>query len=159
MSTRNEVHIQSALQLLQARKEALDRMNRAPMRPHGKVLGKDLFTWFDFQMKDLINTINSFPFPVHWIGKKQDVLTLFEEASGLIEKMETVAIYDSPKFQLPDEITHRVTNCISTDSLEGALTMMRAVRPIESVMLITGEASDWVTHRTQIEDFIEAFKK
>jgi hypothetical protein len=159
MSTRNEVHINSALQLLQARKEALDRMNREPMRPHGKVLGRDLFTWFDFQLDDFINTILSFPYPVHWIAKKEDVLTVFKHSKEMIDRMVTVAIYDSPKFQLPIEIAEKVTNCISCENMEGALIMIRAVKSDQSVMIITGDTSDWQLNRNYIEDFIEAFKK
>ncbi len=159
MSTRNEVHINSALQLLQARKDALDRMNREPMRPHGKVLGKDLFTWFDFQIEDFVNTILSFPYPVHWIAKKDDALTVFSLSKQVIDKMETVALYDTPKFQLPSEIADKITNCVAAESLDDALTMMRAIKPGKSVILITGKSSDWEENKQNIEDFIEAFKK
>lgn len=159
MSTRNEAHINSALQLLQARKEALDRMNRTPMRPHGKVLGKDLFTWFDYQIEDLVSTLTSFPYPIHWIAKKADVEAAFGLSKDLAEKMETIALYDSAKFEIDNQFADQITNCISTDSMEGTLSMMRAIEQSKSVLLITGEMSDWQNNKQHIEAFIETFKK
>jgi len=127
MTARNELHINSALQLLQARKDALDRINRAPMRAHGKVLGKDVFTWFDYQVDDLMNTILSFPYPVHWITEKGEVKEVLKHTKGTVEKIKTIAIYESPRFELSQEHAELITNCISTDSIEGAI-MMKSVK-------------------------------
>ncbi len=159
MTTRNEVHINSALQLLQARKEALDRMNRSPIRPHGKVLGMDVFTWFDYQLDDLINTILSFPYPVNWIAKKNEVFVATGHSKDIIQKFNTVAIYDSPRFELSNELADCIKNCISVDSMENAITMMRAIEQTPSVLLITGKSDDWEMNREHIEGFIETFKK
>ena len=159
MTTRNELHINSALQLLQARKEALDQINRAPMRAHGKVLGKDVFTWFDYKIDDLVNTILSFPYPVHWIAKKGEVKQAFKHSKSLVEKFRTIAIYDSARFELSQEVADVITNCISADSLEGALTMMKAVEQEKSVLLITGDMTDWESNKQHIEQFIDSYKR
>ena len=159
MTTRNELHINSALQLLQARKDALDQINRAPMRAHGKVLGKDVFTWFDYQIDDLVSTILSFPYPVHWIAKKGDVKEVLKHTKGTVEKIKTIAIYDSPRFELTQEHAELITNCISTDSMEGAIIMMKAVEQEKSVLLITGNMTDWQANKPYIEEFIDSFKK
>lgn len=158
MGTLNEVHINSALQLLQARKEALDRINRTPMRPHGKVLGKDVFTWFDYAIEDLVNTLLSFPFPIHWVAKKADVEAAFHFSKELPEKMETVALYDTAVFQLTDASSVQIKNCIATNSITDTLTMVRAVEHTPSVLLITGQLSDWQQHKQHIETFLETFK-
>ena len=159
MTTRNEVHINSALQLLQARKEALDRMNRTSMRPHGKVFGMDVFTWFDYQLDDLVNTILSFPYPVHWIAKKNEVFVATNQSNDIIEKIDTVALYDSPCFELPNETADKIKNCISVDSMESAMIMMKAVEHFPSVLLITGSSEDWEQNKEYIEGYIDSFKK
>ncbi len=159
MSTRNEIHINSALQLLQARKEALDRMNRAPMRAHGKVMSSDLFTWFDYQIDDLVSTLLSFPYPIHWVAKKTEVEIAFRLSKKLTKKIETIVLYDTPKFEIPSEFADQITNCISSDTMEGALIMTRAIEQEKSVMIITGEMADWQNNRSEIEAFIKTFKK
>lgn len=158
MSSRNEVHINSALQLLQARKEALDRMNRSPMRPHGKVMKKDMFTWFDYQIDDLVSTFLSFPFPVHWIASKEEIETTFRYSKKLAKKVETIIIHDSSRFELDSEYADQIRNCISTDSIESALTMMKAIEQTEGVLMITGK-SHFGENKDKIEAFIQTFKK
>ncbi len=159
MSSRNEVHINSALQLLQARKEALDRMNRFPMRPHGKVLGRDLFTWFDYQIDYLVSTILSFPYPVHWLGTAKEIEDTIRHEKEILDKLETIIIYDSTQFELPIELANKITNCISVDSIESALVMLRAVEQGEGEILITGNEAKWEENKDQIEVFIQTFKK
>jgi hypothetical protein len=158
MGTRNEAHINSALQLLQARKEALDRMNKVPMRPHGKILEKDLFTWFGNSIDDLIQTISSFPAPIHWVAKKQEVLQVLEEKEELLTKIGSIIVYDSAQFAIPDKWAKYLPTYIAVSSLEDALIMSVTLPRQKSVMLITGNSQDGINNESNINDFIISYR-
>jgi hypothetical protein len=158
MGTRNEAHINSALQLLQARKEALDRINKVQMRPHGKILEKDLFTWFGNSIDDLIQTISSFPDPIHWVAKKNEVLQVLDEKEGLLEKIGSIIVYDSPKFAIPEKWVKHLPTYIAVSTMEDALIMAVTLPRQKSVMLITGSISDGNENESYINDFIASYR-
>jgi hypothetical protein len=157
MGTRNETHINSALQLLQARKEALDRMNKVQMRPHGKVLEKDLFTWFGNSIDDLIHTISSFPDPIHWVAKKDEVLQVLDGKEELLKKFGSIIVYDSAKFSIPDKWAKDLPTYIAVSTMEDALIMAVTLPRHKSVMLITGNILDG-DNNGFINDFINSYR-
>ena len=59
-------------QLLQAREEGLKSLQNGVLKPHGKLLGMDVFSWLNPDVHMLMNTLHSFPFPVIWIAQKMD---------------------------------------------------------------------------------------
>ncbi|NRA10984.1 MAG: hypothetical protein HRT57_03395, partial [Crocinitomicaceae bacterium] len=60
--------------LLQARKEGLERARSLDaMRAHGKWRGMDVFSWANPSFGALSTAIASFPFPVVWIGKHEQI--------------------------------------------------------------------------------------
>lgn len=158
MKTRHEAHVNSALQLMQARKEALDRMNKVQMRPHGKVLGKDLFSWFGNNLEDLLQTIASFPDPIHWVAKKDEVLHVLDEKESLLTKLGSIIVYDSAKFELPASWANKLPTYIAVSSMEDALIMSVTLPRQKSVMLLTGNLADGKDNEQQIEDFISAYR-
>ncbi|MGJ8660772.1 MAG: hypothetical protein ACSHXL_01915 [Bacteroidota bacterium] len=158
MGTRNETHINSALQLLQARKEALDRINKVQMRPHGKIMEKDLFTWFGNSIDDLLQTISSFPDPIHWIAKKDEVLQVLDEKEDLLKKLGSIIVYDSTKFSLPSKWVNSLPTYIAVSTLEDALIMSVTLPRQKSVMLITGNTLDGASNDKYINEFITAYR-
>lgn len=158
MGTRNEAHINSALQLLQARKEALDRIHKVQMRPHGKILEKDLFTWFGNSVEDLIHTISSFPDPIHWIAKKEEVLHVLDEKEELLKKLGSIIVYDSAKFSIPAQWAKYLPTYIAVSTMEDALIMAVTLPRQKSVMLITGNLNDGEQNGTFINDFIASYR-
>lgn len=158
MGTRNEAHINSALQLLQARKETLDRINKVQMRPHGKILEKDLFTWFGNSIDDLIQTISSFPDPIHWIATKDEVLLVLNEKENLLKKLGSIIVYDSAKFSIPSNWAKYLPTYIAVSSMEDALIMAITLPRQKSVMLITGKSTHGAENEVYIQDFIDAYR-
>jgi hypothetical protein len=158
MGTRNEAHINSALLLLQARKETLDRMNKIQMRPHGKVLEKDLFTWFGSNTDDLIQTISSFPNPIHWVAKKDEVLQVLDENEALLKKIGSIIVYDSATFFIPEKWAKDLPTYIAVSTLEEALIMAVKLPRQKSVMLITGNSADGNANDGFVSNFINSYR-
>jgi len=158
MGARNEVHINSALQLLQARKEALDHINKVQMRPHGKIMEKDLFTWFGNSVDDLIQTISSFPDPIHWVAKKNEVLQVLEEKEELLTKLGSIIVYDSAQFSIPEKWIKNLPTHIAVSTMEDALILSVALPRQKSVMLITGNTKDGEENDRFIKNFITAYR-
>ncbi|MFT5582069.1 MAG: hypothetical protein ACI9G9_001334 [Psychromonas sp.] len=159
MSVGKEVNINEALQLLQARKEALDLANRTPMRAHGKVLGKDLFTWFDCSIDNLCNTLGSFPYPVFWVARSEELTGIIQEESNLLEKIETIWVYNKTDQPVPKSWGAYIDKIRCFDSMHEALIDCKRKEEQKSILLLTGKVTDWQSSRIAIEEFIETHKR
>lgn len=158
MSENRQAHIQSALQLLEARKEALDQFKRSNMRAHGKMLGKDLFTWFDCELESLTNTLLSFPFPVIWICRKEEVMGVQQVHLNVSSHLHTVIVYGEKEIRPPYEWAENLLNLRLTDELGEALDSIASIDVPKSLVLVTGTIKDWQENQEKIERFIEMMK-
>ena len=158
METGNESQINSALQLLQARKETLNRINKVQMRPHGKIMEKDLFTWFGNSIDDLIQTISTFPSPIHWVANKSEVLEVLEEKEELLSKLGSIIVYDSTQFSIPEKWVGKLPTHFAVSTMEAALILSVSLPRQKSVMLITGNTQDGETNDDFIKDFIAIYR-
>lgn len=59
--------VKSALNLVDARKEALKEEAKGTLRPHGKLWGKDAFSWNNPTTELFAMTMHAFPFPILWV--------------------------------------------------------------------------------------------
>lgn len=66
--SRSETKIHEALQLLQARQDALEMQRQRPLLSLGKWLRADVFAWHNPPAHALIDTLCNWPYPVIWIG-------------------------------------------------------------------------------------------
>jgi hypothetical protein len=158
MTFHKETEIYSALQLLEARKEDLDRLNRSTMRAHGKILGKDLFTWFDCDIDSLTNTLLSFPYPIIWIGKVEDVHGVLQLDPQVGAHLKLVIIYPLGKHPLPTTISKELEELNYTESLPHALDLVKDEKLGKSVLMITGNIKDWQENQNEIDTFIKVMK-
>ncbi len=53
--------------LIVHRKESLKKAALTSIQPRGKYFGFDVFTWLDAPVDSLSATLNSMPFPIHWV--------------------------------------------------------------------------------------------
>ena len=82
--------------LLEARNEGLQNMKETTLRPHGKLWGMDVFSWYKPSIHILSNTIHAFPFPVLWIGNGSDIYsTIEEDPSVCIQKKNAVLLFSA----------------------------------------------------------------
>jgi len=53
--------------LLKARVEGMHQLEKGSLRPHGKLWGMDVFSWYNPMRFELENVLSSFPSPVLWL--------------------------------------------------------------------------------------------
>lgn len=94
MSAKTENKVSSALQLLEARKEALTNLQRTNMKAHGKLWGKDFFTWETPDTHSLANTISTFPYPTAWVTDRRSLELMQLDHPQVIEELHRVFILD-----------------------------------------------------------------
>lgn len=125
-------------ELLKARKEGLNEIrSRSTMQAHGKVLGMDSFSWCDPNFEALITAIKTFPFPVIWIAKHEQVRCALTYYPEVAEVLESVVIYDQANVRFKDQVHQIMNNLIALGSVEEGLRVLPAMIGQKNVMLFT----------------------
>lgn len=144
--------------LLQARNEGLENMKKSMLRPHGKLWGMDVFSWYQPNIHILSNTLHSFPFPIVWIGNASDIRQTLEEDPSVCLQINTVLTFDNPVFMLPTMEMSKINNVLGVNSLEDGLKMIKAFKKKNSVLLFSASGENWEDHKKAFEDFLSIFQ-
>lgn len=127
-----------AEELIQAREQGLNEIkNRIAMKGHGKIHGMDTFTWCAPNFDNLATAISSFPFPVIWIAKHEQIrcaLTYYPEISN---NVESVIIYDRANIRFKTELYNQVENLVGIGSVREAIELIPAIIGERNVLLFT----------------------
>lgn len=141
-------------QLLAARQESLEQLKFGAIRAHGKLWGMDVFSWPNPSIELVATTIESFPFPVVWIGNKAVFDWCIEHQDSVWTNVRTVIATDEPRMVLTHENFVHVENVYGSETLEDSLLMMKGMQLKGGVLLFTATDSEWERNHQAFVDFI-----
>lgn len=125
-------------ELLRAREQGLDEIRkRVPMRGHGKILGMDVFSWEAPNFDQLATAVSSFPFPVIWIAKHEQVRCALTYYPELCRKVESAIIYDQANITFKKELYNCVETIIGLGDINDALKLIPVIAGKKNVLLFT----------------------
>ncbi len=141
-------------QLLQARDRNLQEVEKGSLRPHGKLWGMDIFSWYNPMVFELENTLSSFPAPVLWFGNAADVNKLLSENTDCLSNVRLICTHDHGGFSLPEHVFDQIESCLGTEQLKDALDLLKAVKRNQGILLFTASGEDWKERREAFEFFL-----
>ena len=145
----------SSLTLLGSRKESLEQMKFGAIRAHGKLWGMDVFSWPNPSVELVASTIESFPFPVVWVGNKAVFEWCNEYHETVWSNVRTLIATDEPRMVFKNENFVQVQNVYGTNSVDECLLMMKGMQLKGGVILFTATDSEWERNHQAFVDFIE----
>jgi len=140
-------------QLLQARNGSLQEGVAGMLRPHGKLWGMDVFSWYNPALFELENTLSCFPAPVLWIGNEMDIQELVRNNSGWVSNLSLICAHDAVALTLPAESTIETT--LGAGALKDALELLRTLKKSNGIFLFTASGDNWKEHQAEFEYFLE----
>ena len=145
--------------LLQARKEGLERARSLDaMRAHGKWKGMDVFSWTNPHFEALATVIASFPFPVVWIGKHEQIKCACTYYPEILDTMETAIVFDQANLKLKTSTIASLEKIAGVGNLESALTMVSTWTEQRRVFLFTTEGDEVLKDINEFNDFVDSWK-
>lgn len=150
-----KTNIHTGDRLLEARRESLRQMNATSMRPHGKLWGMDVFSWFHPDPELIANTLHSFPFQVIWIANGDDVISALKEEELVVNNLHAVITYDASIFKFEDSWLNGIKNCAGTQTVEEAFHFLRMFKAPQKVLMFSASGENWEAHKTAFEDFLK----
>lgn len=143
--------INKALQLLEARKEALVQKSQTTMKPFGKIRGADTFTWHHVPPKALAQTLLNLPFPIVWITTVQDLVEVNEHLRKETPAFKSIVCHGQPTHEVDiNEDLYPVTYV--SDISEGLAEVAHLLNK-NSVLLVTGMHDEEQRHREVLNQF------
>jgi hypothetical protein len=150
----SKVKINLGDRLLDARNEGLKNMRENALRPHGKLWGMDVFSWYQPDVNLLSNTLHSFPFPVVWLGNSEDIKNTIAEDSSVCAQLTTIVSFDNSFFNISLESLDKIQNVVALNSLHDALLMLKAMRKKSAVLLFSASGESWFESKNEFEEFL-----
>lgn len=141
-------------QLLQARDRNLQQVEKGSLRPHGKLWGMDVFSWYNPMVFELENTLSSFPAPILWFANAGDVSKLIAESADSLVNVRLLCTHDHAGFSLPETVFDEVESCLGAQELQDALELIKAVKRAHGILLFTASGADWKERRDAFEFFL-----
>ena len=145
--------INPAQQLAEARAENLKHVEMSTLRPHGKMWGMDVFSWYNPLVDDLLTLFQSFPAPITWIGNSTMIESLCREALESLVNLTEVCAHNEMDFNL--------SNIDYLHGIHGAQTVRAAFEHIKSrkqgsgILLFTASGNDWTSQRDDFEYYLK----
>ncbi len=150
--------INKALQMMQARQEALQQRVQTTMKPIGKIGGSDAFTWYQAPTPALMNTLLNFPFPIVWITRQRDLAEMNDLLRKKTPDFKSILCYGERTFEM-EELNEDLFEIHYLDDLNSALSHVVPLLDKNCVLLITGDEQDERHYQKLIEAFKEKNKK
>ncbi len=152
MEKKIDVRIEN--RLLEARNEGLQNMKESTLRPHGKLWGMDVFSWYKPSIHILSNTIHAFPFPVLWIGNGLDIYSTIQEDPTVCIQLNSIITFDETRLILPNEELSKIKNIAGVNSLEDAFRLLKHFQKKNAVLLFSASDEDWKKNKLVFEEFL-----
>jgi hypothetical protein len=140
--------------LLEARNEGLQNMKETTLRPHGKLWGMDVFSWYKPNIHILANTLHAFPFPVVWIGNRSDIFSTIEEDPSVCIQLNSIIAFDETQLILPSEKLSKIKNIAGVNSLQDAFRLLKYFQKKNAVLLFSASNEDWKKNKLEFEEFL-----
>ena len=150
----NKLGVKLEDRLLAARNEGLQNMKEATLRPHGKLWGMDVFSWYQPNVHILANTLHAFPFPVVWIGNVLDIFSTIKEDPKVCVQLNTIISFDEPRFILPSTELTKIKNVAGVNSIEDAFRLLKSFKKKNAVLLFSASGEDWKESKSTFEEFL-----
>lgn len=126
--------------LLRARKEGLERARSLDaMQALGKWKGMDVFAWANPHFDVLANVISSFPFPVFWVGKQNQIKCAVKYYPEVLDTIETIIVDDHGSVKMDEEDIYHTEKVAGVGDVNSALDMLCSFEPARRVFLFTTE--------------------
>ncbi len=140
--------------LLQAREESLKKMNQTSIRPHGKLWGMDVFSWYAPSTELLANTLHTFPFPIVWLGNYETVNATLNLDETLTANIDTLLFHDSSKLHLSVTNWLGLKNIAAVKNLEDALKLLPSFKRKNAVLFFTANGGNWEDAKREFDNFL-----
>jgi hypothetical protein len=141
--------------LLEARRESLHQLNESSIRPHGKLWGMDVFSWFNPTPSLIANTLHSFPFPAIWIGNGAVIAKTLADDESLVNNLSALISYDSSIFNLDNHSLDQMKNCVGTKSVDEAFHFLKMVKAPQTILMFTATGENWEERKKEFENYLK----
>lgn len=141
--------------LLKARKEGLERARSLDaMQALGKWKSMDVFAWANPHFDALASVIGSFPFPVIWVGKKNQIKCAVKYYPEVLDTIETVVVSDDGSVKLQAEEIGAIEKVAGTGDVWSALDLVKSFEDGRRVFLFTTEGETAPMDINQLREYI-----
>jgi hypothetical protein len=140
--------------LVESRKESLEKMHKTSIRPHGKLWGMDVFSWYLPTADLLVNTLHTFPFPVVWLGGNEEINETLKLDDTITSHLNTLLFHDSSKMKLSAENWLNSKSVASVSNLKDALRLLSSFKQKNTVLLFTDSSENWESKKETFENFL-----
>lgn len=141
--------------LLKARKEGLERARSLDaMQALGKWKSMDVFAWANPHFDALASVLGSFPFPVIWVGKKNQIKCAVKYYPEVLDTIETVVVSDDGSIKLQAEEIFAIEKVAGTGDVSSALNLVKSFEDGRRVFLFTTEGETSVRDIEQLREHI-----
>ena len=113
---------------------SVGKKSKTSLQPKGKLFGMDVFLWVFPGEKELASTINSFPFPVLWIGNATEITSVVTENPDIRERIQKVIV-------LGEENTEML-KAVQAEQMEDVLAQIKEWSFKPGILLFTSTDSD-----------------
>lgn len=142
--------------LLKAREEGLRQARSLDtMQAHGKWRGMDVFSWGNPHFDALSNVIDSFPFPVVWVGKHEQVKCATTYYPEVLDALENVIVFDQGNLKIKVTAIEELDKVAGVGDLQSALEFVKALGEERRVFLFTTEGDSLLKDLSEFKSFIE----
>ena len=118
-------------------KKAVRALNAASpsMKPLGKYLGMDTFSWHNPDLKLLEKTVASFPFELLWVGNENEIKGFLDEYPSEANKIQRCIVYGA----CSDNCSNKI---ISMPTIHEALNHLDSSTFKPGILLFTASDAD-----------------
>ena len=124
------------------------------MQALGKYRGWDAFAWSSPNFDALTNVLSSLPFNVAWIGTHEQIRCAAKYYPEVIDRLETVIVYDRASIKFTDETLLGIDNIIGVGDLESTWKVVEALDENKRALFFTSEGEQSLTNIEKFKGFI-----
>lgn len=148
-----KVTIDPTQQLAEARTENLKQVESATLRPHGKMWGMDVFSWYNPLVGDLQTLFQSFPAPITWIGNHSMIENVFAAGSDSLVNLTVVCAHNQVDIKL--ENAEYLAAIHGANDIKSAFEIIKARKQGNGILLFSASGIDWTTQRDAFEYYLK----
>jgi hypothetical protein len=142
--------------LLRARKEGLERARSLDaMQAHGKWKGMDVFSWANPHFDALASVLSSFPFPVVWVGKQEQIKCACKYYPEVMDTIETAIVFDQANVKLNPVAIDNLEKVAGVGDVQSAIQLVSGMDDARRVFLFTTEGDNALRDMNEFNSFRE----
>ena len=150
---KKEIISNPAAQLAEARAENLKQVESSSLRPHGKMWGMDVFSWFNPLTDDLLTLFQSFPSPITWLGNHAVIESVFAEGLDSLANLKVVCAHNQVDIRLAN--TEYLEAIHGAKQIKDAFDLIKARKQGNGIILFTASGNEWISQRDAFEYYLK----